>query len=263
MPPPGLSSQTTLKRIHREIADLKKEDLNGIKLAPDETNVYLWRATIPGPEGSLYEGGSFDVEIHLPADYPFSAPKVAFKTRIYHMNISDAGHICLDILKNKWSPALSLFKVILSLSSLLTDPNPDDPLVALIAQQYKLRRKEHDETARAWTRLYAMGSRDKGKGKMIAPPAPLPRARPPRPRFARPPASSDVIVVDDSDEERSSSGRTRKRKRGAVADGEVIDLVDEDEDEPARKRSVRTGSNAGLPDGGDNRGRDSSPILIE
>ena len=135
--------------------------------------------------------------------------------------------------------------------------------MALIAQQYKLRRKEHDETARAWTRLYAMGSPDKGKGKMIAPPAPLPRARPPRPRAARPPASSDVIVVDDSDEERSTSGRTRKRKRGAVADGEVIDLVDEDEDEPARKRPVRTGSNAGLPDGGDGRGRDSSPILIE
>lgn len=44
--------------------------------------------------------------------------------RIYHMNISDRGGICIDILKHNWSPALSLFKVILSLSSLLTDPNP-------------------------------------------------------------------------------------------------------------------------------------------
>ena len=54
----------------------------------------------------------------------FSAPKVTFATRIYHMNISDRGNICIDILKHNWSPALSLFKVMLSLSSLLTDPNP-------------------------------------------------------------------------------------------------------------------------------------------
>ena len=40
------------------------------------------------------------------------------------MNISEKGNVCIDILKNNWSPALSIFKVVLSLSSLLTDPNP-------------------------------------------------------------------------------------------------------------------------------------------
>ncbi|KAF8965467.1 ubiquitin-conjugating enzyme/RWD-like protein [Flammula alnicola] len=128
--PPGLSSAMTMKRIHREIADLKREDLGPIVLEPNEKNLNIWKGSIPGPQGSVYEGGMFDVEIVLPSDYPFSAPKVLFKTRIYHMNISEQGNICIDILKQNWSPALSLFKVMLSLSSLLTDPNPKDPLGA-------------------------------------------------------------------------------------------------------------------------------------
>ncbi|KAI0084993.1 ubiquitin-conjugating enzyme/RWD-like protein, partial [Irpex rosettiformis] len=147
--------QTTLKRIHREIADLKKEDLGAIKLAPSGDNLFHWSATLPGPEGSVYEGGVFNVDIILGPDYPFSAPHMTFRTRIYHMNISERGGICIDILKHNWSPALSLFKVILSLSSLLTDPNPKDPLVPSIATEYVRNRKKHDSTAREWTRLYA------------------------------------------------------------------------------------------------------------
>ena len=62
--------QTTLKRIHREIADLKKEDLGPIKLAPSDDDLFHWNATLPGPEGSVYEGGVFQVEIVLAHDYP-------------------------------------------------------------------------------------------------------------------------------------------------------------------------------------------------
>lgn len=118
-------------------------------------NLFLWKASIPGQEGSPYEGGLFRMEIHLPHDYPFSAPKIHFVTRIYHMNISDRGAVCIDILKNQWSPALSIFKVVLSLSSLLMDPNPQDPLVPSIATEYVRNKKQHDNTARHWTELYA------------------------------------------------------------------------------------------------------------
>lgn len=59
-----------MKRIRREIADLKKEDMGPILLEPDESNLNMWKGSIPGPEGSLYEGGVFDVEISLPHDYP-------------------------------------------------------------------------------------------------------------------------------------------------------------------------------------------------
>ncbi|KAH9992008.1 ubiquitin-conjugating enzyme/RWD-like protein, partial [Russula compacta] len=147
---------TTLKRINREISDLKKEDLGDISVGPvSDDNPFLWRARIPGPQGSVYEGGVFNVEITLGHDYPFSAPKVLFQTRIYHMNISEKGSVCIDILKNNWSPALSIFKVVLSLSSLLTDPNPSDPLVPSIATEFIRKRPMHDHIARQWTELYA------------------------------------------------------------------------------------------------------------
>ena len=61
----------TLKRIHREVADLKKEDLGAIILTPSDDNLFLWKGSIPGPEGSVYEGGVFNFEVVLPADYPY------------------------------------------------------------------------------------------------------------------------------------------------------------------------------------------------
>lgn len=83
--------------------------------------------------------------------------QVTFKTRIYHCNISSAGAICLDILKDQWSPALTMSKVLLSIQSLMTDPNPRDPLEQRIANEYMADRRSHDLRARDWTRAYACG----------------------------------------------------------------------------------------------------------
>lgn len=62
--------QMTMKRINREIADLKKEDMGGMSLEPDESNMFHWKASIPGPEGSPYEGGVFNLNVELSEDYP-------------------------------------------------------------------------------------------------------------------------------------------------------------------------------------------------
>ncbi|KAH8752611.1 putative glutaryl-CoA dehydrogenase [Hyaloscypha finlandica] len=105
---------------------------------------------------SPYSGGVFFLAIHFPTDYPFKPPKVNFTTRIYHPNINSNGSICLDILRDQWSPALTISKVLLSICSMLTDPNPDDPLVPEIAHVYKTDRSRYEATAREWTRKYAI-----------------------------------------------------------------------------------------------------------
>merc|ERR1712070_1191863 len=74
----------------------------------------------------IFSAGVFKLELFLPEDYPMAPPKVRFLTRIYHPNIDRLGRICLDILKDKWSPALQIRTVLLSIQALLSAPNPDD-----------------------------------------------------------------------------------------------------------------------------------------
>ncbi len=146
-----------LARIQREYAEILKEAPETISAGPvQETNLYVWEGMVVGPTGSPYEGGMFLLDIHFPEDYPFKPPVVTFRTPIYHPNINRAGQICLDILKqSSWSPVLTITKVLLSISSLLTDANPNDPLRPEVADQYIRDRAQYDVTARMMTQKYA------------------------------------------------------------------------------------------------------------
>ena len=110
-----------------------------------------------GPGESPFEGGVFFLDINFPSDYPYKPPSVTFSTKIYHPNINSSGGICLDILKDQWSPALTISKVLISICSLLDDPNPDDPLVPSIAELYKRDRAEYFLKAKTYTLQFASG----------------------------------------------------------------------------------------------------------
>ena len=145
-----------LRRINKELKDLTRDPPANASAGPVDDDLFHWQATLLGPENSPYTGGVFFLNIQFPADYPFKPPKAEFITKIFHPNINSNGGICLDILKDQWSPALTASKMLLSICSLLTDPNPSDPLVPDIARLYIKNRDEYTRKAMEWTRKYAM-----------------------------------------------------------------------------------------------------------
>ncbi|XP_070319005.1 ubiquitin-conjugating enzyme E2 D4 isoform X1 [Odocoileus virginianus] len=144
------------KKFTQELTDLQRDPPAQCSAGPVGDDLFHWQATIMGPNDSPYQGGVFFLTIHFPTDYPFKPPKVVFTTKIYHPNINSNGSICLDILRSQWSPALTVSKVLLSICSLLCDPNPEDPLVPEIAHTYKADREKYNRLAREWTQKYAI-----------------------------------------------------------------------------------------------------------
>jgi ubiquitin-conjugating enzyme E2 D/E len=149
-------NKMTMRRIKKELDELNLLPPTNCSAGPIEDDMFRWQATIMGPEGSPYHGGIFFLKIEFPPDYPFKPPRIAFKTPIYHCNINSNGSICLDILKDQWSPALTISKVLLSICSLMDDPNPNDPLVPEIADLLRKNKPLHDENAREMTIRHAL-----------------------------------------------------------------------------------------------------------
>ena len=141
------------RRLLHEFKELEKDTT--IQSSIQKNSIYDWQIQIKGPPKSVYEGGYFWMNITFSADHPFKPPLVLFKTKIYHPNINEGGNVCLDILKDKWSPVFSVSKIIIAIQSLLFDPNPDDPLMSDIADQFIVDIESYNKQARKWTSLYA------------------------------------------------------------------------------------------------------------
>eukprot|EP00931_Biecheleriopsis_adriatica_P064524 TRINITY_DN39289_c0_g1_i1.p1 TRINITY_DN39289_c0_g1~~TRINITY_DN39289_c0_g1_i1.p1 ORF type:complete len:175 (+),score=22.61 TRINITY_DN39289_c0_g1_i1:75-527(+) len=148
----------TLRRIQKEISEMASNgDLGDqITAGPRGDDMYDWEATITGPEGTPYEGGTFFLSVALPKDYPFKPPVVKFITKIYHCNVGSAGNICMPVLKDQWATATTIAQILLQVRALISEPVPEDsPLSPDIAAEYLANRTQHDATARDWVEKYA------------------------------------------------------------------------------------------------------------
>ncbi|KAL6545587.1 Ubiquitin-conjugating enzyme E2 27 [Orobanche gracilis] len=176
-------------RVQKELQECNRDfNVSGIEVIPrSESNLLNLLGTIPGPLGTPYEGGTFKIDIILPVwtvirsgvlnitstgdrvialhvlnnndGYPFEPPRMRFATKVWHPNISSqSGAICLDILKDQWSPALTLKTALLSVQALLSAPEPDDPQDAVVARQYLKENQTFVRTARYWTESFAITS---------------------------------------------------------------------------------------------------------
>jgi len=152
----------TIIRNNRIVSDLKNlvnhdipETIKDVEINDDDVYGEHF-VLIKGPKDTPFENGIFKISINMPIDYPFKPPKMIFKTRVYHPNITSDGTICIDILKDQWSSALRLNSVILSISDLLANPNPNDPLVPDIARQYSTNREHYNKNVVDYVKKYAI-----------------------------------------------------------------------------------------------------------
>ncbi|CCD13333.1 unnamed protein product [Trypanosoma congolense IL3000] len=115
-------------RLQKEFMEMMSCDADGISAFPVNDNLFHWVGTMQGAADTAYEGLEYKLCIEFPPNYPFSAPYVRFMTPCFHPNVDSQGNICLDILKDKWSAVYSITKVLLSIQSLLGNPNNQSPL---------------------------------------------------------------------------------------------------------------------------------------
>lgn len=144
------------KRLLKDLQAIKNDTEWHFTAAPEESDLTKILATFPGPAKSPYEGGVFTVEFDVPQEYPLKPPRAKFVTKVFHPNISSqTGAICLDILKDKWTPVYSLLSILISLQQLLDSPNASDPQDAEVAKMYNEHASSFLKTAKEWTQRYA------------------------------------------------------------------------------------------------------------
>ena len=147
------------RRLVKELAMVLKDKSNGtlmgISINMKNNNARYYELILEGPQGTPYEFGIFKIEIYYTDTYPQDPPIVRFLNKIYHPNIDGIGRICLDILKDKWTPLINMTTLSLSLIVLLCNPNVDDPLDAQVSKHFKDDPESAKKTAVEWTKLYA------------------------------------------------------------------------------------------------------------
>merc|ERR1712131_87771 len=122
------------KRLQQELMTLMMSGDKGISAFPESDNLFKWIGTIDGAQDTVYEGLRYKLSLEFPCGYPYKASRVMFITPCFHPNADEHGFICLDILKDKWSALYDVRSILLSIQSLLGEPNNESPLNAAAAE---------------------------------------------------------------------------------------------------------------------------------
>ncbi|VVC96857.1 unnamed protein product [Leptidea sinapis] len=139
-------SSARSQRLAREFKTLSTKPPWGVSCSTEKEDVYdVILINMSGPKNSPYESGIFKLIINVPDKYPFEPPQVKFVTPVYHPNI-DSG---------SWLPTITIETLLISIQTLLANPNPDDPLVLEIALEFKCNKDEFLEKAKRYTKEHA------------------------------------------------------------------------------------------------------------
>jgi ubiquitin-protein ligase len=147
-----------IQRIKKRAEKMNKKLLYNVWLI--DGNIKHWGAKIIGPKDTPFEDGIYVLDMIFSDKYPFSPPNVSFKTNMFHPNISNNGEICLDILKDKWTPGLKVESILLSLQSFLNTPEPDDPLSNEVAKIFRKDKKKYNEKVIEFKKKYCSKNMD-------------------------------------------------------------------------------------------------------
>lgn len=152
---------SALKRLMAEYRQLTINPPDGILAGPaHEENFFEWEALIAGPEGTAFDGGVFQAKLSFPIDYPLSPPKMKFQSEVFHPNIYADGRVCISILHapgddpmgyetsaERWSPVQSVEKILLSVVSMLAEPNDESPANVDASKVWREKRGEFTRIA--------------------------------------------------------------------------------------------------------------------
>ncbi|ESN90729.1 hypothetical protein HELRODRAFT_156207 [Helobdella robusta] len=151
-------SHSVTKRLQKELMSLMMMSEHGVSAFPEGDNLFKWIGTIKGPTGTVYESLTYKLSLEFPSGYPYNAPTVKFLTPCFHPNVDLSGNICLDILKEKWSALYDVRTILLSIQSLLGEPNTLSPLNVTASdlwpnqEQYKkILHEKYDAAAKSNT----------------------------------------------------------------------------------------------------------------
>uniref|UniRef100_A0A1B6JJ03 UBC core domain-containing protein n=1 Tax=Homalodisca liturata TaxID=320908 RepID=A0A1B6JJ03_9HEMI len=139
-----LSMSTPAKRrLLKDLAAISREEGNMVYAQPLEDDMFVWAAVIIGPPDTPYENGTFSLVLTFDEDYPNHPPEVSFISKMFHPNIYPNGDLCLDIIKNRWSPSYDVLGILLSIQSLLNDPNNKSPANLEASRLYETNIEEY------------------------------------------------------------------------------------------------------------------------